>query len=132
MQCLQYVFYICIICTQYEMIRYVWRDIKTIPRPQKFYRAGAAPKVQKFLYLPLSIENVVITYCNIFHQLNCIAFDCAFVKKNCASVICKNRQKKWLRWLIWQVHLLSSHKMIFAVLTTFATVHAVLYWLDLA
>ena len=29
---------------------YVWKGIKTIPRPQEYYRAGIITPVQKYLY----------------------------------------------------------------------------------
>ena len=32
-----------ILYTQYKNIEYVWRGIKTIPRPQELYRARTAP-----------------------------------------------------------------------------------------
>ena len=40
MQCLQMYF---ILYTRFKNIRYVIRDIKTVPRPQEFYRGGTAP-----------------------------------------------------------------------------------------
>ena len=42
-----------ILYSRYKIIGCVWRDIKTIPRSQEFYRAGNAPPVLKFLDPPL-------------------------------------------------------------------------------
>ena len=50
MQRLQYV---CILYSHYENIGHICRSIKTIPRPQTFYRAGTAHLVSNFLDLPL-------------------------------------------------------------------------------